>query len=350
MASWTSNPCPICFETAENWSAEKVWYHEEHNHSWDNRTCDGHDICWSCLAQHIETQVISEGKSSIRCPGVGCRYHLVQKDIEYAMWDSKASKQVLDTLARLSSQSCQDRLREMVLGSLSDNSTEWLLRECQPCPKCFVLARRETGCDHIICRCGCDFCFGCGTPCNDLSCECLCSSLSPTCRRGDVFFAAWLRTSYQSPCAWLWEEEEVCEVVAERPSEFLSTIGFWLWIAGVEIPVVWEAGDYCEGKQNKFALPPLQWRQEGEMSSFDVDWALVDEDDFFHFFPDLEEEMTGEWEQDLAGHLRKEAYSRQSHRSLRRNAQRKSPKQKASVTNRVKGAPCQAPKANRLLY
>merc|ERR1712151_1026974 len=44
------------------------------------------------------------------------------------------------------------------------DSGAWLLRECQVCPRCFVLARREDGCSHLVCRCSCDFCFGCGAP------------------------------------------------------------------------------------------------------------------------------------------------------------------------------------------
>jgi len=137
---------------------------------------------------------LSEGKSSIRCPGPQCRYHLLQKDAEYAMWGSQSDKEVLEMLSRVRNQSCQDRLKKIVFGTNSGDSASWLLEECQPCPQCFVLCRRETGCNHIVCRCGCDFCFGCGAPSNDM---CLCGQLSSASKRGMVFFAAWLRRRTQ---------------------------------------------------------------------------------------------------------------------------------------------------------
>ena len=67
MSSLESNPCPICFETVgHHWSTQKAWYHTVDNHSWTNEICDCHGICWSCLARHIEVQVVSEGKCSVR--------------------------------------------------------------------------------------------------------------------------------------------------------------------------------------------------------------------------------------------------------------------------------------------
>lgn len=44
----------------------------------------------------------------------------------------------------------------------------WALESCQACPRCLVIIRKETGCNHIQCRCGAGFCYGCGAP-SDLS-------------------------------------------------------------------------------------------------------------------------------------------------------------------------------------
>merc|ERR1712066_977943 len=123
---------------------------------------------------------------------------------------------------------------------------------------------------------------------------CLCGQLSPECRNGMVFFAAWLRISYQSPCEWLWE---VPRAEPEKgPSSFIPTLGFWLWMAGADIPVVWEGP-----AENATVLPPLQWY------SADSDYDDFDDlDDFgvfdgsFDAFDDYDEEH-----QDLAGHLRR---------------------------------------------
>jgi hypothetical protein len=35
-----------------------------------------------------------------------------------------------------------------------------------------VIARREEGCKHLVCRCSCDYCFGCGAPYDEDSCLC----------------------------------------------------------------------------------------------------------------------------------------------------------------------------------
>lgn len=344
MSSLQSCPCPICFEVVgDSWQTQKAWYHAEDNHSWINSSrCDSHHICWNCLAKHVEIQVLSEGKSSVRCPGVGCRYHLLQKDVEYALWGSSAQDTVLETLARVSSQSCQDRLKEIVSGNLSGRAAQWLLQQCQPCPKCFVLSRRETGCNHIVCRCGCDFCFGCGSPSED---PCLCGSLSPDCRQGSVFFAAWLRVSRQSPCEWLWEG--VANQGEQGPSSFLPTLGFWLWIAGAEIPVVWD-GTACHQETESTSVLPQLTLLEG--AQFEHEHY----DDMFYTYSDcdtdLEEIFTGEMEQDLAGHLRKELYSRHTQRSVRRGTQRRAPSRRAS-DRRVKDHDRKGQvKANRTLY
>jgi len=316
-----NHPCPICFEVVDDhWSTRKVQYHREDNHSWHNASiCDGHDICWNCLARCIQVQVLSEGKCAIRCPGIQCHYHLLQKDLEYAMWGSSARDAVLDNLTRLRNESCQERLKETVFGTSSglEKSDKWLLGQCQPCPHCFVLCRRETGCDHIVCRCGCDFCFGCGSPSPEEAC--LCHRLVPECRSGRVFFAAWLRSSYQSPCEWLWEDISDPEVPV-GPSDFMPTLGFWLWLGGAEIPVVWEqTPEEPEKEKQQSSLPPLQWTSpedgfsDDESDGFSMD-ELYDEEDWWTYTHPS---------QYLAGHLRKEIYSYQAQRSLRRRSQSK---------------------------
>jgi len=342
MASLENRPCPICFEVVDDhWSTHKARYHSEGNHSWQNgNICDGHDICWNCLAKHIEIQVLSEGKCSIRCPGIQCHYHLLQKDVEYAMWGSSASHAVLDNLSRLRNQFCQDRLKEIVFGTIPglEQSDEWLLGQCQPCPQCFVLCRREGGCDHIVCRCGCDFCFGCGSPST-----CLCGRLASECRSGMVFFAAWLRSSYESPCEWLWED--VCKVPG--PSDFMPTLGFWLWIGGAQIPVVWEQqSEESNNAKQQTALPPLQWNSPEDGFSDDDSYGF-----FIDYDSDDEELLDIPFPSPcLAGHLRKEIYSYQAQRSLRRRAHCKIPPKHTSEALGDENARCGRPKANRTLH
>jgi hypothetical protein len=94
----------------------------------------------------------------------------------------------------------------------------------------------------------------------------------------------------------------------------MATLGFLLWAAGAEIPVVWEGSDQPHEKENGTVLPPLQWLDSYGADEWRDDFSGSD-------FGDSDPDEFDEWHstklQDLDGHLRKEAYSRQSQRSLR---------------------------------
>jgi len=67
----------------------------------------------------------------------------------------------------------------------------WALDTCQACPSCFVVIRKEEGCDHIQCRCGAHFQYCCGAPqrLGSESSRCICSMTTSTLPR----LARWLR-------------------------------------------------------------------------------------------------------------------------------------------------------------
>jgi len=157
--------CPICFELGP-----KVRYHDVRNESWHNGDrCDAHGICRPCLKRHIEVQ-LEEGKWSIRCPGEGCRYRLVDQDA-FAELDDEAK----ETYRKLRSESFAPRLENVVLAAAGDASVARLAQDCQVCPDCSVLVARDGGCKHIACCCGCDFCYGCGAPFNPKGAGCICA-------------------------------------------------------------------------------------------------------------------------------------------------------------------------------
>lgn len=56
--------------------------------------------------------------------------------------------------------------------ALDENFEDWAAGACQACPVCLVIVRKETGCDHIRCRCGTSFCYGCGAPYGGSQCIC----------------------------------------------------------------------------------------------------------------------------------------------------------------------------------
>ncbi|CAJ1395288.1 unnamed protein product [Effrenium voratum] len=234
--------CPVCFEDAES-----VEYATMHNHSWKNHACDGHGLCWRCLAQHVEIQLL-EGRYNVRCPGAaGCSYRLVSLDVGRALdvlEREDGKEEVVGTLRlryeQLRSDCHQHRLRELLKKSQGANEA-WLLTRVQPCPRCLTLVRKETGCSHVFCRCGSDFCFPCGAPPGG----CICSQMR---RPGGskVVFAAWLRSADESRVEWLWDyrglvddndddgDEEVEQELPQgqvpgTPRSFLST---WLEARG----------------------------------------------------------------------------------------------------------------------
>ncbi|CAE7719117.1 lplA [Symbiodinium sp. CCMP2592] len=230
-----------------------------HNHSWSNRSCDAHGICWKCLNRFVEVQILEEGRFNIKCPGIGCNYRLLPLDVERALEASEPERQqvALKRYSSMRSGSHGQRLREVVLGSAGP-SERWLLEECQACPQCLSLVRREDGCLHVFCRCGCDFCAGCGSPK-----RCLCSQLE---KDRDILFAAWLRIAPESPAAWL------RDLRCDRPEEHLLTsLGFFLWMAYLPVDLPWTRAL----EEPEHSLPPVRWRSSHwEGISEDEDWAF----------------------------------------------------------------------------
>lgn len=265
------------------------------NHSWSNSNrCDGHSFCWSCLAKYVEIQVMEEGKANVRCPGLGCSYHLLPEDVARSIEMSQGKESVSERLDALKSQRGEERLRELVHEALRDRSSSWLLEESQPCPRCLVLARRETGCNSVVCRCGTNFCFRCGGPFDDWDSGCLCGWLDR--HQGEVAFAAWLRWSEASPCAWLWDWHETDKSESAR---FVNTLGFWLWLAGawVQPPATWD-GHMSSTDGVLSELAPISWSEhdhwdqvEDEFLFDEFPWWFLDDSCAFPYAGELEDAM-----------------------------------------------------------
>jgi len=175
VASRVTPACPICFENTET----KMNYASSvQNESWANSDCcSAHDLCRPCVQRYVETKVLDEGLWNIRCPGEGCRYRLIDDDISLALTDSRIKQEVSDKRAKLRNDNFAPRLQELLVARdavSTDCSETLLLAQCQVCPSCCVLVRREGGCTHMVCRCGQDFCFGCGAPFAEEFDDCVC--------------------------------------------------------------------------------------------------------------------------------------------------------------------------------
>jgi len=184
--------CPICFET----NVDTVSYFKVANHSWENDDrCDAHGTCWSCLQRYVEIKIVEEGIWNIKCPGEGCRYRLLKPDLQAALEHSSYQQDALKMLAKLETQDCGDRIMDLVRCAASDHATVQTLKQCQVCPACLVVVRRENGCRHLVCRCSTELCFICGAP----YMKCICNhDDSEVCYRQCSHFGSWLRL-YSKP-------------------------------------------------------------------------------------------------------------------------------------------------------
>jgi len=174
VAATLRNPCPICLESPE--LGGEFSYVEISTHSWSNSDrCDAHGICRFCLQRYVEIKIIDECIWNIRCPGEGCRYQLLAHDVAEILKGSERESRANELYEQNRTENCGLRLQMVLQSALANVEEEsWVWKECQACPQCLILARREDGCNHLACRCGCHFCFVCGGS-YDSSPGCCCS-------------------------------------------------------------------------------------------------------------------------------------------------------------------------------
>ncbi|KAI3985260.1 hypothetical protein MKX01_039505 [Papaver californicum] len=123
-----------------------------------------HMYCSKCITKHITTKV-EENMTLITCPDYTCL-----ETLEPHLYRDIISRQVLDcwesTLresAILPSDKFQHKGRDedMLLIQLAEKN-KW-----RKCPGCKYYVERTRGCMHITCRCGSEFCYGCGANWSD---------------------------------------------------------------------------------------------------------------------------------------------------------------------------------------
>jgi E3 ubiquitin-protein ligase RNF144 len=198
--------------------------------SWENRRCK-HRFCKTCLRSYVASK-ITDGVWNIRCPGERCPYLLVEADLRKLLIPvalggvpAAASSGVVltadQTLEREEGQALMQRYMDLrsshygthlravlhlqasesqdaglepragageedeadattaattatALAADDDGFQTWAWSECQACPRCLVIIRKETGCDRVECRCGTAFCYGCGAPAEGTGESCCC--------------------------------------------------------------------------------------------------------------------------------------------------------------------------------
>mmetsp|Transcript_144531 Transcript_144531/g.448787 ORF Transcript_144531/g.448787 Transcript_144531/m.448787 type:complete len:301 (+) Transcript_144531:56-958(+) len=235
--------CGVCLELV----TDPFRFTSVNNESWENRRC-GHVFCRGCLRAYASS-MLQDGVWNIRCPGERCPYLLIERDLtkvfasvpvptegaagHEASGASLATSQaegaaLLGRFRALRAERHGAHLLAVLweqadapeheAGDAGANTgadeapaaaagvddkpavageartppergfEAWALESCQACPTCLVIVRKETGCDHIQCRCGASFCYGCGAPLATPG-SCICGT-GP--RRGPRL-ACWLR-------------------------------------------------------------------------------------------------------------------------------------------------------------
>lgn len=187
-----------------------------------------------------------------------------------------------------------------------------MLHELQACPRCFVLAQRQDGCSHLVCRCGCDFCFGCGAPhdtagyANTIGYAhvsgCICPDLveDPDNFDGEPHLAAWLQRAvpHAEPSikacleslpwmsAMTYRRAEARVQLEEDVRENSATLGSWLWRAGANVgPLPTEALP-TEDAHEEFAF--LADSQEQRMIRYvGYEWYHAEMSEWYHAHIDL---------------------------------------------------------------
>lgn len=192
--------CGICLEPLR----EPFRYALIRSESWENQRC-GHRYCRACVRAHAMSK-LNDGVWNIRCPGERCPYLLVEADLQKLFVPSEArpawppaanakeveeGQAVLQRYRDLRGAHYGAHLRAVLFQATTpppaaappvpsaeyaesgdDGFQTWALNECQACPRCLVIIRKETGCNHVECRCGTAFCFCCGAPAQGGSCCC----------------------------------------------------------------------------------------------------------------------------------------------------------------------------------
>lgn len=223
--------CGICYE---DMSAVRIRFGASSNHSWDNFRCSHlRGFCRDCLRSHAVSR-LEEGSWNVRCPGERCSYVLIEQDLRLVLnksedrallsryedlrnadhgghlrailcvlaeeYASTVSRDVADSESSVHPEAQMEHahsVKDTSTGSRShapqspSGFEHWAADCCQACPKCLVVVRKESGCNHMVCHCGTEFCFGCGAPYDRrLGPPCACSALKEV---NGPKLAFWLR-------------------------------------------------------------------------------------------------------------------------------------------------------------
>ncbi|CAJ2639904.1 unnamed protein product [Trifolium pratense] len=151
--------CGICFESKTD---SNIFKRRNSNSNGCN-----HIFCLDCISKYVTFQINNNLVNDyVTCPSPDCFVKLKAKHLQHIL-----SKEIIfqwESLICQSSRSIFFKLkiycRKLYQAfKLDKNFLELVKSEkWQRCPKCYFYVERKKGCNQIICRCGCAFCYNCG--------------------------------------------------------------------------------------------------------------------------------------------------------------------------------------------
>ena len=117
--------------------------------------------CRACLRAWYKVHILS-GAKAVPCL-YRCGSQAKPPDV-HVVDRLLAARFVLNLYA-----SCEQHLKDM---QQDEQLSKWLKSNTQICPWCSAPVERESGCNSMLCHCGCMFCYECHEEMVDYMCSC----------------------------------------------------------------------------------------------------------------------------------------------------------------------------------
>jgi len=153
--------CQICFES----TSERLPLGEVRTNNGDvlRATDCEHEICCACMARHVEVQVQEQRVFCLRCPAVGCKSELFEKDLRMLVTSKHIDEAVVDRFVEFRTRDFKARAQSFADTAQAEKEDYAMIRHLwqttRLCPKCNVAMEKASGCNSFHCICGHRFDF-----------------------------------------------------------------------------------------------------------------------------------------------------------------------------------------------
>nr|GEX16665.1 zinc finger, C6HC-type [Tanacetum cinerariifolium] len=127
-------------------------------------------FCFECIRGHVSAKV-TENISKVRCPDPNCKgvigpevcWSIVPKEV-LIQWEKALCESLIIGAEKFYCMSCS---KYQSLGKDERDPSDIMLmnlaknKNWKRCPNCHFYVEKNTGYEHISCRCGYNFCYEC---------------------------------------------------------------------------------------------------------------------------------------------------------------------------------------------